>query len=74
VKDAYEVLRQFIDDTDEMEGLLVVILAPKEFLNDDKRGLDCYSALKLRIWDEVRDRHRPNPLASLVRVSDSSVD
>ena len=74
VLDAYELLRQFIDGTDEMEGLLVIVLASKEFLNDDKRGLRGYDALKLRIWDEVRDRQRQNPLASLVRLSNRGAD
>lgn len=74
VLDAYEVLRQFIDGTDEMEGLLVIVLASKDFLNDDKRGLSRYDALKLRIWDEVRDRQRQNPLASLVRLSNKGTD
>ena len=71
--DAYEVLRQFIDGTDEMECCLIVVLASKEFLDlDDRRGLRRYEALKLRIWDEVRDRQRQNPLASLVRLANSN--
>jgi hypothetical protein len=74
VLDAYEVLRQFIDGTDEMEGLLIVVLVSNDFLNDDKRGLSRYNALKLRIWDEVRDRQRQNPLASLVRLSNRGTD
>ncbi|RJX26561.1 MAG: hypothetical protein C4554_05595 [Dethiobacter sp.] len=74
VLDAYELLRQFIDGTDEMEGLFVIVLASKDFLNDDKRGLRGYDALKLRIWDEVRDRQRQNPLASLVRLSNRGAD
>ncbi len=69
--DAYEVLRQFIDGTDEMEGCLIVVLAPKDFLNDDRRGLNRYDALKLRITDEVRDKRRQNPLASLVRLANN---
>jgi len=70
ILDVYEVLRQFIDGTDEMEGCLIVVLASKEFLDpDNRRGLSRYDALKLRIWDEVRDRQRPNPLASLVRLA-----
>ena len=69
VLDAYEVLRQFIDGTDEMEGCLIVVIAPMDFLNDDRRGLNRYDALKLRILDEVRDRQRENPLASLVRLT-----
>lgn len=71
VLDAYEVLRQFIDGTDEMEGCLIVVFTSKDFLNDDKRGLNRYDALKLRIWDEVRDRQRQNPLASLVRLANN---
>jgi len=71
--EAYEVLRQFIDGTDEMEGLLFIVLASKDFLNDDRRGLRRYEALKLRIWvDDVRDKQRQNPLASLVRLANSN--
>jgi len=55
-----------------MEGCLIVVLAPKEFLDlDDRRGLGSYDALKLRLWDEVRDKQRPNPLASLARLGNS---
>lgn len=72
VLDVYEVLRQFIDGTDEMEGCLIVVMAPVAFVNDDRRGLTRYDALKLRISDEVRDRHRPNPLSSLIRLSTCS--
>lgn len=66
--DLYELLRQFIDSADDMEGLLMVILAPQEFLTDTRRGVDRYEALKLRVWDDVRPKHRQNPLASLVRI------
>jgi len=67
--DAYEVLRQFIDGTDEMESTFIVVIAPQAFLTDDRRGLRCYDALKLRIWDEVHDKERQNPLGSLIRLS-----
>ena len=66
--DMYEVLRQFIDATGDMESCLVAVLAPPPFLTDDKRGLARYDALKLRIWDDVHDRYRANPLAGLVRL------
>jgi hypothetical protein len=69
VLDAYEVLRQFVDATDELEGCFIAVIAPPAFLEDPKRGLHRYDPLKLRIWDEVHDRHRANPLASLVRLS-----
>jgi hypothetical protein len=67
--DAYEMLRQFIDGTDELEGVLLVVLVPPEFLTDMRRGLNRYEALKLRIWDEVRDRQYQNPLGALIRLT-----
>ena len=67
--DAYEMLRQFIDGTDELESLLLVVSVPPEFLMDARRGLSRYEALKLRIWDEVRDRQYQNPLGALIRLA-----
>jgi hypothetical protein len=69
VKDAYEVLRQFIDATEDLENCVILVIAPPEFLQDEKRGVARYPALKMRIWDEVRDRERNNPCAPLVSVS-----
>ncbi len=66
--DLFEFLRQFLDTADEIEGLLMVVLAPQEFLTDSRRGVDRYEALKLRVWDDIRPKHRQNPLASLVRI------
>jgi len=68
VLDAYEVLRQLIDATDELSSCLAVVVAPPDLVTDESRGLPCYSALQLRIADEVRDRHRPNPFAAFVRL------
>lgn len=67
VMDAYEVLRQLIDDIDLFEGLFVVVMADQAFLGDDpKRSVGAYQALKMRIWDDVKARSRDNPLAPLV--------
>jgi hypothetical protein len=66
--DAYEVLRQLVDNTDEMASCFVAVLASPAFLSDVPRGLDAYQALKLRIFDEVRDLNRDNPLSSLIRL------
>jgi len=68
VLDTYEVLRQFIDETDEMEHLMVVAVAGPGLLEDPRRSVDNYTALKMRTSDEVRDRSRANPLAALVRL------
>jgi P-loop Domain of unknown function (DUF2791) len=67
--DAYEVLRQLVDNTDEMANCVVVVVASPAFLTDNARGLDAYQALKLRIFDEVRDVNRDNPLSTLIRLS-----
>ncbi len=72
VLDLYDMLRQYIDTAHEIEGLMLVVLAPPEFLSDSKRGLERYQALKNRIYDDVRDTRRKNPLVPLVRLSSDS--
>ena len=69
--DGYELLRQLVDNTDELARCCVVVVAAPEFLTDEHRGVSAYQALKLRIHDEVRDRSRDNPFASLVRLEAS---
>lgn len=66
--DAYELLRQLIDATDEFDGLFVAATLPAPLVHDEVRGLPAYTALQLRVIDEVRDRRRANPYATLVRV------
>jgi hypothetical protein len=66
--DVYEVLRQLVDNTDEMANCIVVVVGAPAFLSGTPRGLDAYQALKLRIFDEVRDLNRDNPFSSLVRL------
>lgn len=70
--DVYEVLRQLIDSTDEVASCFVAVLAGPELLQDDRRGLRSYQALYFRVWDEVHDRARENPLSSLVRIAGSA--
>ena len=72
VLDLYDMLRQFIDTSDELKSFMMVVLAPPEFLTDARRGVNRYEALKHRIWDDVRDKHHPNPLVPLVRLSADS--
>ncbi|MDQ2757734.1 MAG: ATP-binding protein [Actinomycetota bacterium] len=68
VLDAYELLRQLIDATDDLDGILVVAVVPPQLVTDEARGLPSYAALQLRVADEVRDTRRANPFASLVRL------
>jgi hypothetical protein len=58
-----------VDNTDEMANCVIVVVASPAFLTDNARGLDAYQALKLRIFDEVRDLNRDNPLSSLIRLA-----
>lgn len=72
VMDAYEVLRQLIDDIERMEGLLLVVLADEAFLDGDpRRSIDAYVALKMRVWPDVHALGRDNPLAPLVQLAAS---
>lgn len=68
--DAYELVRQLIDATDECEGLFVAVDLPPALVHDEARGLPAYTALQLRVADEVRDQRRANPYAALVRIGD----
>lgn len=74
--DAYEVLREFVDATDDLENFLMVVAAPKPFLdtNPKGRGLGRYPALFNRVYDEIRDRNLTNPLSALVRVGDPTTE
>lgn len=68
VMDCYEVLRQIVDDCEHYEGLFLIARADRRLINDDipKRALSQYTALKMRVWDDVRPHGRDNPLAPLV--------
>ena len=69
--DAYEVLRQFIDGADRLEGCLLAVVPDSAFLEDPSRGLGAYAALKYRVLDEIRDRALVNPMASLARIAEA---
>jgi hypothetical protein len=70
VMDCYEILRQVIDDAEHFSGLFVTALADDAFLSDDpRRSLGQYTALQMRVWDDVRPQGGDNPLAPLVRIA-----
>lgn len=71
VLDLYEVLRQFIDETDEVAHLLVVVIAGPGLVEEQnvRKNYRNYHALEMRIIDEVRDERRANPLNALVKVT-----
>ena len=69
--DAYEVLRQFIDAGDKLEGCFITVVPNLDFLEDHGRGLAAYEALKFRVFDEIRDKNLVNPMASLARIGEA---
>jgi hypothetical protein len=69
VMDLYEVLRELVDDIENLPGLFVLALADQSLVaGDRRRTLDTYKALEMRIWPDVRPGDRQNPLAPLVTV------
>jgi hypothetical protein len=68
VLDAYDLLRTFIDDTDELSYLLLVVLIGPGFESNSKLGLDNYTALKMRLVNDVRGRECDNPLNAMVTL------
>lgn len=68
VLDFYEVLRQFIDETDTTEYFLLLVAAAPGFWTHPKKSVDQYTALKMRVADEVRDATRANPLNAAVQI------
>jgi hypothetical protein len=70
VMDAYEVLRQLIDDAERYQRFaLVAAGGPGLIDGHEDRVIGQYQALQMRIWDDVRSRTRDNPVAPLVRLT-----
>lgn len=67
LSDTYEVMREFIDDTDDMSHVLLVYSMPPEFLSVEPRGrgMGAYQALQFRVNGFPEATH-PNPLSNLV--------
>ena len=62
------MLRQCIDSTDELRHFLLVAAAGPGLIENERRGLNSYTALKLRTIEDVRDKDRSNPLGMLVHL------
>lgn len=52
-EDAYESIRQLIDDIDSMKNIMFVFAFDRELLDNDSAGLKSYQALWMRIQNEV---------------------
>lgn len=69
VLDTYEMLRTYIDDTDELSYLILIAVIGYGFIDHPKLGQDIYTALKARLVNEVHDRTRDNPLNAMVSLA-----
>lgn len=72
LSDVYEVMREFIDETDDMSHVLLVFAMPREFLSIDPRGrgMGMYQALQFRV-NTFPEATMPNPLSNMVLLSTS---
>ena len=70
LSDVYEVMREFIDETDDMSHVLMVFAMPPEFLSIDPRGrgMGAYQALQFRVTS-FAEATLPNPLSNMVLLS-----
>lgn len=66
--DSFEVLRQFIDAIDSIEGLALWFVADGGFADDERRGMHIYPALEMRLAEDIHDARRSNPFAPMVRL------
>jgi hypothetical protein len=73
LSDVYEVMREFIDETDDMSHVMLVFAMPDEFLSIDPRGrgVGMYQALQFRV-NGFPDAKNPNPLSNMVLTSSSA--
>jgi bacteriophage exclusion system BrxC/D-like protein len=63
--EAYEAIRELIDDVDEGRASLYLFAGRRTVLEDEKAGISSYEALRLRLVPEVRANHF-NPYTDVV--------
>ena len=66
--DTYEVLRQFVDETDEITHCFICAIAPSEIVTDEKKSIYKYYALQSRLLSEVHDADKQNMLGTMVHL------
>lgn len=64
-EDAYESIRELIDEIDTLKHILFVFSFDRSLIDDDLRGLKSYQALWMRIQNEI-DTARFNRFADIV--------
>ena len=56
-EDAYESLRQLIDEIDVLHHIMFVLSFERSLIDDDLKGLKSYQALWMRIQNEIEAEH-----------------
>jgi P-loop Domain of unknown function (DUF2791) len=64
----YELLRQSIDDIEQVEGTMMIAIAPPTVAIDERRGIERHPALKMRLWNDFRIKNFQNPLSPMIRL------
>jgi hypothetical protein len=64
-EDAYECIRELIDEIDTLSHVMFVFAFDKELLEDEATGLKSYQALWMRIQNEIESR-RFNRFADII--------
>ncbi len=68
VKDVCELFRQLIDDTDLMDGFVLILAGRREIIEDMKRGFKSYEALWMRLDPTLVREQRFNPYCDIVDI------
>ena len=70
--DHFNLLREFIDDIDNLESTLIIVAAGEEFQDTSsargRRGIGTYDALRHRLESNVGKDEDANPVCSLVQL------
>lgn len=66
LKDLYELIRQFVDDTEHMNNFVVFFVGRNELLENEKRGLKSYEALRMRIQTGIVQKNFFNSYADMI--------
>lgn len=71
-EDAYESIRQLIDDIDNMHYLLFILSFDRELIDHESYGLKSYQALWMRIQNEIVSKrmNRFGDILDLDRLAD----
>jgi hypothetical protein len=66
LNDLFEMIRQFIDETEHITNFIIFFAGRTELLFDEKRGFKSYEALQMRIQTGIIQKNFFNPYADLI--------